>query len=185
VFALFEIFVPLLTLGVTFAETQRTDAGPAVSNLSSYEVFTQGYLSLPWDGMFLRPGARIGYERQNSDGSISPIRLFESTYKAGAEFAFVYNGIVVPAITVQGFVLSRTLKLSKPENVNSNASLMSRNEWLYSSALSLGVGIPIQDGRLMLEPFYRFVHIDDDARRRHSFGFDVSLALSTATSNPL
>lgn len=184
-FALFDIFAPLLTLGVTFTETQRTDAGPAVSNLSSYEVFTQGYVSLPWDDLFLRPGARIGYERQNSDGSTSPIRLFESTYKAGAECAFVYNGIVVPAITVQGFVLSRTLKLTQPDNVNSSASLMSRSEWLFSSALSLGVGIPIQDGRLLLEPFYRFVHIDGDARSRHSFGFDLSLALSTAPSTAL
>jgi hypothetical protein len=184
VFALFDSLLPLMSLGIAVAGGERTDAGFTTSNISEYEIFTQGYLQLPFDNVFLRPGARLGFGYNDSDGPSNPIRIFETTYKAGAELALLYSGIVVPTFSIQGFVLNRALKLSLPDNVTTNSNLMNRTEWLYSNTVSLSVGIPVFDGRVLIEPFYRLVNIDNDFRQDDLFGceFSVSMNLQAADS---
>jgi len=185
VFALFDSLLPILSLGITVAGAERLDGGVTTTNLRDYELFAQSYFSLPWDGVFVRPGSRFGFGHQASDGLKSPIRIVETTYKAGADLALLYSGVVVPTVSLQGFILKRSLKLSQPDDVTSNSNLMNRTEWLYSSAVSLGLGVPILDGRILLEPFYRFVQIEADVRQDHLYGFDLSVSLDFQSESSL
>jgi hypothetical protein len=51
--------------------------------------------------------------------------------------------------------------------------------------LAFSLGIPIHDGRVVVEPFYRWVHMADDARLTSAVGFDVSVATQlTPTDQP-
>jgi hypothetical protein len=185
VFALFDALLPMLSLGVAIAGAERTDAGSTTSQINEYESFAQSYVSLPWNGFYIRPGVRLGFGHQNADGPQNPIRIFETTYKAGAEFALIFSGIVIPSVSLQGFILNRTLKLSRPDNVSNTANLMNRTEWLNARAITLGLGIPIADGRVIVEPFYRFVHIYGDERQDHLVGLDLSVSLNFHAPEPL
>ena len=44
--------------------------------------------------------------------------------------------------------------------------------------LNLGLGLPIEGGKLVLEPFYRFVWIAKDTRQASQWGIDASWSLS-------
>lgn len=177
--------LPIMSLGVAFASSERIDAGLTTSTLVSVELLTQGYLPLPLGNIFLRPGARLGVEFQPSDTPDTPIRISEKGYKAGAELGVVYNGIVVPTVSLHSMVLMRQLSLKKPEDVPTRSNLVDNTEWLFSNNVTIGLGIPLQNGRLLVEPFYRFVQVSNDERKTYSVGLDLSYALELTTTAPL
>lgn len=184
-FALLDGLLPMLSFGAAFAGSERMDAGLSSSRLTAYELFVHGYQELPWEDVYLRPGVRFGYESLPGDSESIPVHLEERGGRIGAELGILYSGIVVPTLTLQGFGLVRTVEVQKPSEVSLRSSRLNSTDWLFGTSLAFSLGIPIHDGRVVVEPFYRWVHMADDARLTSAVGFDVSVAIQlTSTDQP-
>ncbi|MEY3902387.1 MAG: hypothetical protein RL189_1693 [Pseudomonadota bacterium] len=177
-FAIPETFSPLLSLGIGLVNSQLLDSSELATRIPSYEVFAQVYASLPEENFYLRPAVRFSYEPESNVELPTSLSLREQTIKAAAELGLLYNGIIVPAVTLQGAMLSRNLRLYTADPViASSANSLSRRETLWQAAVTAGVGFPFADGSLVVEPFYRLMQIQDDNRQSTQWGCDVSYAL--------
>jgi hypothetical protein len=178
VFAILETLSPLLSLGVGFVNSNVLDSSELTTSIPGYEVFAQVYAQLPADNIYLRPAFRLSYEPETNEELPSSLGLREQTFKSAAELGILYNSIIVPAITLQGALLSRSLKLYTSAPVSgSGANSLSRAETLWQAAVTASVGIPFAGGSLVVEPYYRLVEIQGDNRQSTQWGCDVSYAL--------
>lgn len=181
-FAIPETLSPLLSLGIGYVNSNLLDSSELSTRIPGYEVFAQVYAPLPADNFYLRPSLRFSYEPESNEELPKSLSLREQTIKSAAELGVLYNSIIVPAFTLQGALLYRTLKLYTASPVSGTAAnSLSRRETLWQAAVTASLGIPVANGDLMVEPFYRLIQIQADNRQSTQWGFDVSYALPVFT----
>ena len=168
----------LISLGAAFAASNRNDGGGVTSRIHHYEVFAQSYVSLPAENLFLRPGVRFGYEHIPDEQAPQSIKIREQSFRGGLELGILYESFMVPSISLQAGVMRRKLTLDTSSQITSKSTDFPTIEWLPLGTLNLGLGIPIEGGKLVLEPFYRFVWIAKDTRQTSQWGIDASWSLS-------
>ncbi len=168
----------LISLGAAFAASNRNDGGGVTSRIHHYEVFAQSYLKLPANNLFLRSGVRLGYEHIPDEEAPQSIKIREQSFRGGFELGILYEGLMVPSISLQAGVLRRKLTLDTSSQITSKSTDFPMIEWLPMGILNLGLGLPIEGGKLILEPFYRFVWIAKDTRQTSQWGIDASWSLS-------
>ncbi|NBW80737.1 hypothetical protein EBR21_03190 [bacterium] len=184
--ALFNIFLPVLSVGLGYGGSSQTDSSNIEIQVPSFEFFGQGYVPLPVENLYLRPTARIGYETPDRTDDAQSLSIKESTLKSVLEMGVVHDGLVVPAVSIQAGMMKRSLSLQTSSPIlSAGGGSLTRSEYLWNFAATLGVGIPVLNGRIILEPYYRFVRIETDMRQRTQIGVDLSLAIPfESTSSP-
>lgn len=173
-----EPLMNLISLGAAFAASNRNDGGGVTSRIHHYEVFAHSYLRSRSEGLFFRPGVRFGYEHIPDEEAPQSIKIREQSFRGGLELGILYEGFMVPSVSLQAGVLRRQLTLEKGAQVISESKSFPTIEWLPTTTMNLGLGVPIEGGKLILEPFYRFVWIAKDTRQTSQWGIDASWALS-------
>jgi len=173
-----ELFSNLLSFGLALVNSNLVDVSGLSDRLPSYEIFAQGYVRLPAERIFMRPALRFAYEPKANLESAKAAAIKEETIKSIAEVGLLYNGFVVPVVALQGAYLRRKLTLtSSPPLDTAIGNDLTRAEYYWQGAMTLGLGLPALKGDLIIEPFYRLVRIVDDKRHRSQWGIDLSYAL--------
>lgn len=184
-FVNFDHIVPLLSLGMSYAISPLTDSSYLSTNVSGAEIFAQSYLSTFAPSVFLRPSVRLGYEPKANGEAPMSVAITERSARALVELGILYNGLLVPSLSIQTGLLTRFLSLETQQPINkTDTHQLSRTEHLWQNSLSLGVGFPLDDGRFVIEPFYRLVRIQLDQRHRQQWGVDISYAFPFFTKSP-
>lgn len=168
----------LISLGAAFAASNRNDGGGVTARVHHYEVFAHSYLRSHSEVLFFRPGVRFGYEQIPDEEAPQAIKIREQSFRGGLELGILYEGVMVPSVSLQAGVLRRQLMLEKGSQIISESRSFPTTEWLPTATMNLGLGLPLEGGKLILEPFYRFVWIAKDTRQTTQWGLDASWALS-------
>ncbi len=173
-----ELFSNLLSLGLAFVNSNVVDASGLSDRLPSYEIFTQSYVRLPAERLFIRPALRFAYEPKADLESAKSAAIKEETLKSHAEVGLLYDGLVVPVVALHGAYLRRKLTLTSSSPLDTGAGNdLTRAEYFWQGGITFGLGLPALNGDLIIEPFYRLVRIVDDKRHRSQWGIDLSYAL--------
>jgi hypothetical protein len=181
---IFDSIIKIMSLGASIGVAERSDVGNLTTRLHQAELVAQGYLKLPREALFLRPGFRLGYEYTPYPDDPQSVRIDENTWNGTLELALLYEGFLIPSLTLQSSLLARRLKLATRGNINMEASGLPPIEWMGANAVAFGLGLPIADGRLIVEPFYRIVWIRGDDRRNGQWGLEATWAVSWAEESP-
>lgn len=178
-FAILDNLLPLFSLGLGVANTQQTDPSQLVTRVPSYEMFAQSYFSTSFPDVFLRPGLRLAFEPSTNIEQPRGIHITEKSYRSALELGVLYNGYLVPSLLLSGTLVARRLQLESDSSVIvRNSNDLTRTEWLAQGGVTLGLGLPVIELAVVIEPFYRFIWLQKDERQRSQWGFDVSYALS-------
>ena len=180
---IFDSFLKIIALGTSIAVTERNDVGSLTSRLHQAELVAQGYLKLEREALFLRPGLRIGYEYTPYPDDPQSVWIDESAWNSTFEVGLLYEGFVIPSVTLQGSLLARRLHLETRGKVQAEVSGLTRTEWLGAQSVAFGLGLPIADGKLVVEPFYRLVWTRDDVRRNSQWGLEATWSVSQAENS--
>jgi len=172
----------ILSVGLGISSGDRLDAAHMRASLYDASFFVQTYAPSLVERFYLRPGIRFGYETTAEAEPPQAVHINERTYKSGVECALLYDWLMIPAISLQGNLLRRTLQLQTAAPIVQGLDAISSSEWLWETSLSFGLGLPIAQGAVVIEPFYRRRWIQRDSRQTSQWGLDVSAALPTLSS---
>jgi hypothetical protein len=138
------------------------------------ELLGHTYVPLPYDKVFLRPGARLSTRGLIQNDMSTDLRLEEHDLSFSAELGIVHSGRVVPSLTLLAGMTHRWVSLSA-EGVDTSMSHADATEWLPSFGAQLGVGLPLHE-RVMIEPFARYEVVIGDARTHLRWGFEATFS---------
>lgn len=130
------------------------------------ELMAQTYLGLPAlsSQLLLRPGVRVWYAGIGQQESAAMFDFRRDAAGATAELGLVFDGPVVPSLTVGiGAGLVRHRRAVGAE-VEGSLSPRIVYQGLVKYQAQLGVGLPTLEGRLMLEPFVRLARVGGNSR---------------------
>lgn len=136
------------------------------------ELFAQTYFDLS-SPVFLRPGLRISYAWEQPEMPQS-LGVLETDFVACAEVGLVYDWFIVPSFTFGTGINFRTTKLSVKAPIDADSDKISGSERLMLTYAQIGIGIPIENGRVLIEPMLRFQRLELDDRSWLSFGVETS-----------
>lgn len=139
------------------------------------EAFVHTYVSLR-PRLVLRPGARIGARGLVQPEMPEGLRITERDFTAQAEAALTFDGTVVPSLTVMGGLDVRHVGV-EGDGIDVSMSRVRHNELLPYLAVQIGVGLPLANGRWLVEPTIRREFMHGDARVDWRFGLEVSYRL--------
>lgn len=184
--ALLDIFMPIFSVGIGYGVSNQLDTSNVEVQVPAIEAFGQGYVPLPLENFFLRPTIRFGYEKPDRKDDSQSLAIKESSLKSLLELGIVHDGLLVPAISMQAGMIKRILTLQTAAPIApAGGGSLTRNEYLWSFGLTLGLGLPVLNGRIILEPYYRFVRIEKDLRQTSQMGVELSVAVPfEPMSNP-
>ena len=171
--ALFHI----ISLGAAVAMTDRKDSDNVTSRIPQYEISVQMYSTLPWPDVHLRSGLRLGLEGAPDESRLFSPEVKENSTRGTMETGVVLDGPLIPAAAIQALVLRRTLELDTRGTATILTPQSKRSEWLFGAAVQIGLGIPIEEGRFLIEPFFRLLMIPGDTRQTSQWGGELSWAI--------
>ncbi|NBX18111.1 MAG: hypothetical protein EBR09_12180 [Proteobacteria bacterium] len=173
-----EIISNILSLGAALVNTQVKDAAGLSDQIASYELFAQGYLGLPAESWFVRPAIRVSYEPAADVERPKAVAITERNFKALIDLGLVCDWYVVPAISLQGGIVRRKIDLTSNSRIGSDSShSISATEYLWQQGASLGLGLPVLDGAVIIEPHFRVIDLRGDERQKFQWGIDLSYAI--------
>lgn len=163
-------------LGVTPALELRRDYGAGWRTAFVPEVVGLGYLPAWGMRWFYRPGARLGVDGISQPEMPEDLQVVERGLRLLGEWGLGYDGVVVPALSLGGGLVARWITLKTGGAVHGTDAL-DRRELLGTLYAQLGVGVPIERGLLVAEPFARAQYTLSDDRAPLRFGVDLTLSL--------
>jgi hypothetical protein len=170
--------MPIFGIGIGYGVSNQLDTSNVEVQVPGIEAFGQGYVPLPMENLFLRPTIRFGYEKPDRKDDSQSLAIKESSLKSLLELGIVHDGLLVPTISIQAGMIRRILTLQTASPIAlAGGSSLTRNEHLWNFGLTLGLGLPVLDGRIILEPYYRFVRIEKDLRQSSQVGVELSVAV--------
>ena len=139
------------------------------------ELVLHGYSQLDSE-FWLRPSLRISYAWTQPQMPYS-IQLREYDLKAVAEMGVVWSWVVMPSFSIGlGGIFRQTDRVTAPP-LGDSESHVSKSSFLPLLQTQLGVGIPIEKGWIVIEPYVRHLLIFGDSRYHWGYGTEVTLAL--------
>lgn len=160
--------------GASLGWQLRSDVGHFTRTVLTPELVVQGYVSTPVEAVFLRFGVRVGYGTEQAE-SPSSLRFHEHDIATHFTAAVLWDWWVVPSLTLGMGPLVRMVDVTTQPPVDPNHRL-DHATVLFSSFLQAGVGFPIAEGVVMLEPYARYEWIPADDRISARFGADVTVS---------
>lgn len=123
---------------------------------------------------FLRPGVRLGYAGLEQGRFSYGARVEEHDVTGSLELAVQYDAWLVPAFGV-GLGLDRREIDFVGRGIVEDSDAIDRVEWLGFAYAQAGLGVPIADGSIVVEPYARTQWTLSDERSRFQFGVDLTV----------
>ncbi len=124
--------------------------------------------------VYLRPGLRLGYSGLQQAQFSHGAGVEEHSLQGTAELGVQYDAWLVPALSVGGGAQRREIDfMGRGIVVDSDA--IDRTEWLGLLYAQVGLGLPLWDGLLVIEPYARVQHTFSDARSLLQLGADITI----------
>jgi hypothetical protein len=178
-----EALVQVLSLGAALSVSDRQDSENISTRIPHYELSVQAYSALPSPRFHLRSGLRWGWDGAPEDSGQNSPEMRETSQRATMETGILFDGPLIPTLILQAFVVTRSLELDTKRNATVLPANSERKEWLQGGAAHLGIGIPLDRGRFLIEPFYRFLFIPGDSRQTSQWGAELSWAFWETQQN--
>jgi hypothetical protein len=163
-------------LGFSLAAELRADYGASTRAAFTPELLALAYLPLPLRDLYLRPGVRVGYDGLGQADMPRQLRVLERGHHELLELGLLFDGVVVPALTFGAGMQQRFITLETSGAVRGTRAL-DHSEILAVAYGALGLGIPIERGLMVIEPFVRVQHVFGDGRSLFRLGLDATLRL--------
>jgi hypothetical protein len=163
-------------LGLSLAEELRADYGASTRAAFAPELLGLAYLPLPARQLYLRAGVRVGYDGLGQADMPREVKVVEHGLHELLELGLLFDWVVTPAISFGGGLTERSIKLDTRGSVHGTGAF-DHSELLGVLYGSLGLGIPIERGLIVLEPFVRLGHTFSDDRALVRLGLDATLRL--------
>lgn len=163
-----------LAVGLGLGWVNRDEYGASSFTRLQPEFVAHGYLDLFDTGLFLRPGLRLGYawEQPEMPGSVA---VEERDLTLSGELGVLFDWIIVPTVTAGGGFDRRNVVLKTSAPVAVVDDRISRTETLPYFYVQASVGIPIWQGRFVLEPYVRYLTIEGDRRINTAYGVEFTV----------
>ncbi len=167
-----------LAIGSSLAWQYRRDFGNANRTAFAPELFATLSIPAPWPRVYFRPAARLGYVGIGQAEQPKKISIAERDVLASAEFGAVYDGPVIPSISVGVGGALRFISLTLEEPISAPGEDRTSRTQTYARVFGqLGLGLPVASGTIVLEPNLRYEFAFGDDRIAWRAGFDISYAL--------
>ncbi len=153
---------------------RREAAGENIFHKKVLSVTAEKYL--PYQrNLYIRPTAHIFLSYGQPE--VPHIMTFdENDIGADIDIGLLYDWLVIPSLNVGLGGIYRFTSFTVKDPVHTKTDL-SDFWFLAQGYVQFGVGIPIERGLLVLEPFGRYNYILGDARSRWNYGLRLTLAL--------
>lgn len=163
-------------VGFNLAWTTRQDYGARTFRRLTPEIIGFTYGALPWEEMWWRLGARVGY---TSDQPEMPqaVRFEETDTTTLLEAAITRDWYVVPTLAFGGGYDFRRTKVKVSAPIDTADDRLGRKETLWMWYMQGGIGLPLLKARILLEPTVRYHTIQYDARSHWLFGVDMTVGI--------
>lgn len=165
-----------LATGLGMGFQNRNEYGTGSFSRLYPEFVTYGYLGGFMGPLWIRPGLRIAYASEQPEMPQS-VRVEERDLSFSGEVGIVLDWFVVPSLAVGGGVLSRQVKLVTEGAVSAGTNDISTNEQLPFFHVQAGVGIPLWEGFVVVEPLYRYSWVTQDSRITYSYGAELTFQI--------
>ena len=147
---------------------------------STHTAFIPSLLGLAYvpiaPRLFLRPGLRLGYTGLNQGDASYGARIEERGVQGTAELGISYDAWLVPAFAVGTGLDYRSVNFVG-RGIVADSDAIDRKEWLGLAFAQAGVGVPLFQGALVVEPYARLQYTLSDDRSLWQMGLDLSFAL--------
>ena len=162
-------------LGISLGFLQQRALGS-----STHTAFIPSLLGLAYvpiaPRLFLRPGLRLGYTGLNQGDASYGARIEERGVQGTAELGISYDAWLVPAFAVGTGLDYRSVNFVG-RGIVADSDAIDRKEWLGLAFAQAGVGVPLFQGALVVEPYARLQYTLSDDRSLWQLGLDLSFAL--------
>jgi hypothetical protein len=163
-------------VGLSVGVVQRRDYGEGNASRLLLEPVFHSYVPLGDDRMFGRVSVHGGYIWQQPEMPRA-VRIEEKDIYGGFALGLVWDGVVVPSLTGGAQVVNRTISFKASDPVDVQKDPISRSETLFGWFAQVGLGVPLLQGRLVFEPFYRHRWFADDPRESWGYGVETTYQL--------
>jgi len=99
------------------------------------------------------------------------LQFYRKDYGFTLETSLLYEWIVIPTLTIGQGLYYQKINILYTKNTGDQ---LSHSDILYYLYAQLGVGIPIQKGEWILEPFLRFAYAPEDPELFFGYGVHLS-----------
>lgn len=123
---------------------------------------------------FLRPGVRLGYAGLEQAQSSYGAGIEEHSVQGTAELGLQYDAWLVPALSVGAGAQRREIAFVG-RGIVAGSDVLDRTEWLGLLYAQAGLGVPLWDGLIVIEPYARVQHTFSDARSLLQLGADITI----------
>jgi hypothetical protein len=168
---------PRAAVGLSTGWIRRNDYGDRTRGALAVEFVGLGYVATQRDRVFLRPGLRVGYVGLAPAEMPSALRFVERDATLAAELGALYDGVIIPAVSLGAGVSVRQLALDVGPPISTDETPLRRWEYLPMAYAQIASGVPIAGGRFLIEPFMRFELMAGDNRARWRTGLDFTFEL--------
>ena len=161
--------------GVSLGFLRQRDFGEASRTAFTPELVLYRYLPLSkrW---FLRPGVRLGYQGLLQVEMPESVRVEERALYGLLDVGILFDAMVVPSLSLGGGVTHRWIRLVTEGDAHTGeGDPLDRSEVLGMLYAQFGLGIPVERGRFLVEPYIRRQHTFSDDRSAWQFGFDATI----------
>jgi hypothetical protein len=125
-------------------------------------------------------GLRAWYRGLTQPEMPGGLGLVERDLGGAVELAVRRDWLVTPALALGGSLTRRTIARVTAPEIDAGLSMLDHTEWLPGLHAQVGVGLPVDHGRFLLEPYLRYEWLPDDDRVRLRWGLELSILLGAA-----
>ena len=124
--------------------------------------------------VFLRPGLRLGYAGLDQAQFSHGAGIEERGWLGSAELGVQYDAWLVPALSVGVGAQRREIDFVG-RGIVADSDVIDRTEWLGLVYAQVGLGVPLLDGLIVIEPYARVQRTFSDARSLLQVGSDITI----------
>lgn len=136
-----------------------------------------GYIYNPLPSHFsFRSALRFSYAWQQPEMP-KAVRVNEFDFRFGGETGIVWNWIVSPSLTFGGGGIYRRIELATAPPISVKSDGVSETQVLPFIQGQFGLGIPIEKGVVVLEPYVRYMKVFGDDRYGWNFGAEATVTI--------
>lgn len=163
-----------MAAGTSLGFSRRADYGEGSSDRFFIEPLVHAYMPTPVERLFVRATLHASYMWDQNEMPQS-LRVEESDTYFGLLAGVLFDWVLIPSFELGGQYIHRAIELKGADPITLNVDNISGSETLYAFVIQGGLGIPLFEGLLVLEPFLRQRFIPEDAREGVGYGMEVSV----------
>ena len=162
-------------LGLALGVQQRAEYGTGIHKKVHPELVGFYYLFTGLKQFWGRLGLRASYVDDQPEMPQN-LQIVEKDSTFSAEAAILFDWYVVPSFSFGSGLLYRTIRSSTKEPI-APGNAISINERIPLYFVQVGLGLPLLEGRFLVEPFFRKFWVPNDSRMKDLYGFEGSVRI--------